>query len=382
MGGKDFITKIENSKRVALCTNKVENFDIAYFAVALAEFAKKSDTEIDLIYVDDIKEDYKQLFDKYNVNYSKDPKPLSYVISIDYSKVGIDKVTYDTDEKSGELKFFIVPTEGIFDFDNVEYATEGSDYDLTITFGINSFKDMGSIYEKSSYLFKDNEVVSFAKDIDSLGDQFVKVNSDPYIWALFELINGSVNKSIMRIFAEGMLRQEGILEGGATSRLWRVLTLADENGVDINQLIRSKYYSYSKSGLKFNRHLMNNLKSNKEHKIIWSKVPYEKLSELSLTGDTFEHKGRLIFNVTEDFDLALGVFEVEKDCLLVIIESNKSEKYSAKKIANVFGGRGTRIHAEFTMEDLPIDSFEERVLKVISDLYDIDIKVNSSENGS
>ncbi|WKZ30732.1 MAG: hypothetical protein QY318_02690 [Candidatus Dojkabacteria bacterium] len=371
MSGEEFISQIKKAKKIALCVDELTEMDHVYFVVALDKLAKQLDTKIDLIHLNEIRPEFKKKLEENSVSFASDPKPLSYVISIDYSKTGIEKITYDPDEKEGKLKFFIIPTDGQFDFDNVEYSTEGSNYDLTMTMKITSFKDMGRVYEKNGYIFKDNKVISFAQGIDSLGDMFIGVDESGYSVKLYELVKDTADQEVLSTIVTGVIEESAIAEGGANFNVWMLLGDAAGRNINVNNLMQKAYYQKDPSLLDVYRKQMFNVENDDDNRVVWSILDSNDLGELTVSQTQELLKGRLIFNVSSQYDIAFAVYEFTKDRLSVVVESNATEKYSAEKIAKVFGGDGTAAHAQFVVEDMPPSQFKDRFAKVVEDLYQI-----------
>lgn len=379
MSGEEFISSIKKATKIALCVDELTTMDQVYFVVALDKLAKQLDTKLDLIHLNEMKPELKAKLDENSISYASDPKPLSYVISIDYSKTGIEKITYDPDEKEGKLKFFIIPTEGVFDFDNVEYSTEGSNYDLTMTMKITSFKDMGRVHEKNGYIFKDNKVISFAQGIDSLGDMFIGVDESGYSVKLYDLVKESADMEVLNTLVTGVIEDSGIGEGGANFNVWMLLGDAAGRNININSLIQKSYYQKDAQLIDVYGKLMNNVEQDDNARVVWSMLGAQDLSGLDEQQQAELLKGRLQFNISGQYDIAFAVYEFAKDTLNVVVESNRTDKYSAKKVAKVFGGDGLSAHAQFVVEDMPINEFKDRFGKVLDDLFQIRFGVKKAE---
>lgn len=369
------ISQINKSTKIALCSDTIDTVDKAYTLAALAKFLQQQKKEVAIILADQPSEEFSKFLQNQNLSYETEAKPLSYVISIDYGASGLDKVTYDTDEQKGLLKFYIVPSAGTFDFENVEYTTEGKSYDLTITVGIKSFKEMKNVYEKSDYLFKDNKVISLIKGIDSLGDLYWKAEADESLLiALYNVVRGDISQEIMDFILEGVIAMDTILEGGANNSTWGAISMLAQEGASVDKALRKSYFSKTYPNLDLQIKLMHNIKVAKDVGVIWSTVSTEDMKFCGVNEESLDLKGRIPFNVSKDFDLAIAAYEVKKDSVTVLVESNNPEKYSASKIAGVFSGTGNDSHAQFSIEDIPIKDFSKRFFMVLSDMYDTNVE--------
>jgi hypothetical protein len=118
---------------------------------------------------------------------------------------------------------------------------------------------------------------------------------------------------------------------------------------------------------------MKNVRRDQNAKVIWSVVKKDKLDGSGVTEATLDLRGRIPFNISSDFDLAFAAYEIGKEKLRVVIESNDTQKYSASVIAGVFDGEGGEAHAECTMTGFSANDFENRLFPILKDLYSLEI---------
>jgi hypothetical protein len=372
---KSIITQIQNSTKIALCSNTIDSVDKAYSLALLMRYFDSIGKDATLILPNGIDQSMLSIVTALGLEFSNDAKPLSYVISIDYGTSELEKVTYDTDEESGMLKFYIVPSGGGFDFENVEYSTEGKSYDLTITLGIDSFRDMGNVYDNNGYLFKDNEVISISQGAESLGDTFVNILDDEtYVYGTYTLIKEKLTTELKTFTLTGILALDTFLEGGAAKSSWGALGELVKDGADIDEALRDRYFAKSYSNLDLLIKKMHNIKVAKDAKVIWSTVSLEDMKYCNLKPDDLDVSGRLPFNISKDFALAIGAYQIGDSKVRIVIESNDISMYSASNIAGVFGGSGNEKRAEAIVNDLSIKDFEKRFFTVLSDMYDTEVK--------
>lgn len=386
MSTESVLPKLQEAKKIVICTPSISTSDSLYFVIALIKYLQDNGSSVDLILKETPSNEIKSKLDEHGIAVLKDVKPLNYVISIDYSKTGIEKVTYDADEENGQLKFYITPTDGVFDFDNIEYATEGSSYDLTITYGLKSYKDMGKIFESNPHIFNsDAKVLNFISEVESLGDDYVNIEeSNGYANKLYQILGSSVKGDTLEVLIKGMLDEYRVVEGETNPEMWKLISDAAEQGVDINKLIRDKYYSKSYANLDVQIKLMHNVQVDKSSGVIWSVVSKDDLDFCGVTETTLDLKGRVIYNISKDFNLAIAVYEIAKSKLRVVVESNNSQKYSALKIAEIFNAdadAGSPSQAQFIISDMALKDFETKFFTVLKELYSIDVRGSSVEFG-
>lgn len=370
---------IGNSKSVAICTDKIADMDLANAIIALTKFLQNSGKAVGIIVKENPEAEIKELFEKRGVVYTNSATPLRYVVSIDYGKSGIEKVLHDVDEAESKVKFYIIPSGKKFDFEDVEYSQEGNDYDLTLTIGIGSFQQMGKIYESADYLFKQNKVISIAKDIDSLGDEFLLVgHNSTYSAVARDIIGERVDDEIREVLVDSLIQDLDLLEGGVDNEKLKILFDTAGASFDINEVLQRTYFSKTYKNLDLQIKLMTNIRVDKSARVLWSVVTIDDLKFAGVTRNTLDTKGRILFNISGDFDLAIAAYEVERTLFKIVVESNNPKKYSAANLAGVFEGRGNDRHASFVVKDTPRKDLEKNLFIVLENLYGIRISLDGA----
>lgn len=373
------ITKfLEKSNNIALCIYNIDTFDKASAVVALINFLNAQKKQVTVLSEGVLVGRQNELFEQNKVSTELKVKPLSYVVSIDYGSTGLEKVSYETDEKTGKLNFYIFPTKEGFDLEKVEYKQVGANYDLTITLGVDDLKEMGSIYDSNEYLFKKNPLIAITPSNEKLGDVNLTIDGKKTFCELvYEIIKNNstaINSQTIDIILAGILDAYKILESDVSTDVWSTISSLSKYGGNFSQVLRSAYYSKSFQNLDLQVKLMHNLRLDKKSKVVLSKVTLNDLKNCGIDKTNFDPKGRIIFNITSEFNLAIAVYEVSKDDLYVVIESNDPKNISAYQLAGVFGGEGDTVHAQCEIKNMPVKEFELRIAQVLKDLYNIDLR--------
>jgi len=371
---KKSLELIKKSQNIAICVDRQNDLtdDLLFSVIALTKYLQNEGKAVGVIMSKEPKKEIQDIFRKYDVVYTTEASPLRYVISIDYGKSQIEKVLHDVDEDNNKVLFYIEPSSKDFDFDNVKYSQEGNNYDLTITVGLDNPKQMGEVYEIASYLFKDNTVISFSENINTFGDENHYVKSK-YITKVKELIGETTDDEIKELLLSGLVDELKLLEGGVNQEKIKELSEIIANGYDFNELLQQTYFSKSYKNLDLQIKIMANIHVDKKARVIWSCVSKDELDFVGIDRKTLDTKGRIIFNMSSDFDIALSAYEVEQHLIKVVVESNNPKKYSAETIAGVFEGKGNDRHAVFVMRDTPVKDFEKNVFMILENLYQLDV---------
>lgn len=376
MDYKDIIEEINTASNIAICTDEISSKELSLAIAALYLHLESMGKGVSLILKDTPREGIQEVLDINKIDGRSDVKSQDYTVSINYGDSGIERVTYDTDEKSGKIIFHIIPKEGDFNFDNVEFNDGGDKYDLTITFNLNEFRDMGDLYEENDYLFKENRVVTFGKtdigDINVVLDQGQSYSEAVHL--VLREFGEDIEPKSLDLLMEAMLTRAKILEGNAAPNSVRAINRIIEDGGDLYKGLRKQYYSKDFANMQLQIKLMQNVKVNREKRVAWSVLTIDDLEGNNVDKKNLDVRGRIPFNVSDEFDVVLAAYEIEKNRVKIVIESNNPEVYSAKELAGVFGGKGGRSHSTCIANEMSANTFEDQLFDVINDLWGINLE--------
>lgn len=98
----------------------------------------------------------------------------NFVISFDYIKDSIEKVSYNVE--GNKFNLVIQPKTGFppLDAKKVSYSYSGTESDLIFVIGAQQLEDLGRLYEKEKNLYQGNQVVNI--DYHPQNTQFGKIN--------------------------------------------------------------------------------------------------------------------------------------------------------------------------------------------------------------
>ncbi len=175
MGQEEFKTFINRRSNITVIIKDLNSYDKAYAGVGLYTMLEELNKKPTVIVLGQNEEEqYKRPFKEKNIAINSKIAPLSYVVSIDYTKNDIEKITHDTDEKEGKIKFHIYPSDKNFSFDNVEFNKEGSAFDGAVLLGVDSPEDLEEFYDENKKLLKSDSVYCLGRE----GDYTKKVSQN------------------------------------------------------------------------------------------------------------------------------------------------------------------------------------------------------------
>ncbi|KKR05619.1 MAG: hypothetical protein UT34_C0002G0126 [candidate division WS6 bacterium GW2011_GWF2_39_15] len=374
-------TVLAKSKNILIIGQDVDSFDKACSLIALYKTLKTSETAVELMITGDVPSVVTELFEKNSTLYVTEIHPLSYEITIDYGQSSIEKIIYDDIVAQKKLKFVITPGNGAFSFDSVKMSEGGSKFDLIMLFDIEEPKALRNLYDQNEYLFKEISMVSVGSKVFEKADEKLNVGEgESYSEVVYNKLKAEkikIGKESVEILLNGIVNFRRILEGKVSSSSWEVISSMVTQGADLSQTLREVYFSKSKENTALQVKLMQNIKTNHDYSLIWSLVSKKEFDESGLTESELDIRGRIPFNLSDSFDLAVAAYEVEDTQYKVVIESNNPEKISALKFATLFGCEGDDMHAECRIKFWKSDEFEKKLLETLDTFKDE--KVSLSE---
>lgn len=351
---------IQKSSSILILLGKVSSKIDAYGIASLCQILSQVDKKVTIISTSKISSDVESIIKEYELEIKTEIPSNQYILSINYEEGGVEKVVYDIDKEKKKLVFKIFPSKKGFSFDSVEYDSRDCSFDAVISINIENYKKLGNMYEQNEYIFRELPLCEINTKKESLCTQLSKQ------------ILSLASKEALETLMKGMTDNLNLLEGYVDNDVWESISNMAKEGIDISDLIRTKYYSKPSGYLELVKILLENVKTNKRAKIIWSTVNIKEISQCSLNPLNLNLSGRLQFNVSNEFVLAFAFFEIEKNKVRVIIESNNPDEYEAQTIAGVFGGKGDQLRAEAIL-DMKMKDIDDRFWPIISDLYGLSI---------
>lgn len=375
------LQQIKNSKNIGIFLNDFNDIDQVVSAISLYLLIKSEGKSIEIISPEKEDTKYYSLFADYNIKVSNSIQSKTYVVSIDYSEYPIEKVTYEPDEKTGKLNFYIVPKNGEFDFDSVQYKKEGQGFDLLIFLGMKSPKDLGDLYLNNKEIFESNKIVAFSRSTNFPADNLVELSKNhTYSEIVFQAIKGYVKKEefdpeIASLLLLGILDKSGFLEGYITSSIQKLVGELTSLGGDLNKALKKIYFSKDDANVLLQLKVGEKIKYDFKNGISYSVLEFQDLESAGIDNEeNIDVKGRLVNNIGKSIDLAVVAYEVAKDKLWLNIQAD-GEKYFADKIAEVFDGKGNSQCATCIMTNTSVEDFIKVFYSILKDLYGIEVPV-------
>lgn len=374
-----YLKDLENYKCPIIITQYIDNIDKAIAILSLYKVLVGLNKKVDLVIINNPDKDIVKILKEYNIKYLSSVKPLLYEVWVDYGRTSIKSISYDMDEKNKKLKFIITPGDDGFDFNSIEFKDGGTGYDLTILFDVPNPEDLSDIYEYNDYIFRENKVISIGVEHNHLYENSLDVVNGNYCYAVYKLLEKSridISPEITQLLIGNTINNIDILNDYLDPQTWSVISSLSKTGIDINSLIRKKYFSKSEENLNLSIKLMQNVKMNRKLKYIWSYVNSEDMKYFRVDKNNLDISGRLPYNVAQGYDFAIAIYELAPNQMMLLIESNNTDRLTAYSIASVFSSDcdGNDYKATCTIKNQKIDDMEKKIETIIQELDQLNNK--------
>ena len=178
---------LEKAKKILILLGGKPNADLVSAGIALSHVLKSHSKSAHLVSVNSLPDTTSVISGVEEVKRDLESKNL--VISLNYEKNPIDKISYKVEGKTFNL--IVKPKKG-FNLDEVQTSFTGGDYNLIIILGTQDLKEL-KIYAKHKDLFESLPTVNI--DTDESNTRFGKLNIiDPQLKSVSALISLLLNE--------------------------------------------------------------------------------------------------------------------------------------------------------------------------------------------
>lgn len=360
------VSEFKKAKSILFFSPSINTIDKAAAIIALAKICLGEGKSFQVICPKILLGTVKNLFLEEDIEVFTELGSKDYIVSVDYGTVGIEKVVCKRDEENQKLNFIITPKDESFNFDNVELISRNTSFDLVFSFGSRELND------DTKSLFGDASLISITKwDVDIGKYNFLINATKSYSEVVFEFAKAhstDLNKEMLETLLQGIVSKYKILEDGDNDA-WFLSNEFIKYGANFNKVFKKLNYSKDCSNLELQRKVMNNAVTNQRARIIWSKVQVPS----NLNEHNLDLRGRIVFNISKDFDLAFVFYFLSEGKVKVVVESNDLEKYSALDIVKKFSGKGSDSRAIINSGVEPVEAFEKKFFEELELTFGINL---------
>jgi bifunctional oligoribonuclease and PAP phosphatase NrnA len=268
-----------------------------------------------------------------------------FIISLNINKSKVKQIKYTIEKE--KLNFIISPEKGWFESKDVTSYPGGFKYDLIICLDAIDLESLGNIYDNNIEFFYKTTIINI--DRHPGNEEFGQINyidlnvtaSTEILYYLFKNHYQSlIDEDIATCLLAGIISDsKNFKVNNLSPRTLLTTSQLIDKGARREEIITHLYRSRSFSALKLWGKLLNNLKSEENKKLVWSKLSPEDFKNTGASEkELIEIIDELILNLNDTYLLVI-IYQIKNDSdKYVILESIKN--INALKISSFWQAKG------------------------------------------
>jgi len=317
--------QIEKSKHILLVFSKTQEGDAIASALAWLAFLKQASCQVDL--AGETSKENSIL--SFLPNYTEIKPNLNnlrrFIVSVNISQAKVHQIKYLVENES--LNFIISPSEGWFKPEDVSTRAAEFKYDLIITLGVSDLESLGSLYDQNVEFFYKTTIINIDNqpNNEDFGQiNFIDLNAAALSEITFYLLKNyqpaMINEDIATCLLTGIIQKtKNFKSTNLTPRT--LLTSSELIALKARRedIINNLYRSRNLKTLKLWGKLLNNLVSENNESLIWSKLTIQDLQGEEATLDSLNDLiDELIINVPKASLVAIFCETPKKETILML----------------------------------------------------------------
>lgn len=314
--------QIEKSNNILIIFKEDGDGDFLASALGLFLFLKNSNKSVEIVKSnnENIERDKKSLsflpsYEKIN---NKIENIRRFIVSLNIENAKISQIKYSLEKD--QLNFIISPASGWFENKDVSTRAGEFKYDLIITVGVSDLESLANLYDENVEFFYKTTIINIdnrASNEDFGQINLINLNVPTVSEIIFNLLKNNDEKKISEDVATCLLA--GIIKKTKNFQVGNLTPKTFLAGSELinfkarrEEIIQELFHSKSLDCLKLWGEILNNLRSENNNKLLWSKINYK---DLNSTGKNS------LDEIVEDLISGLP----ETDIFVVLTEKNKEE---------------------------------------------------------
>ena len=323
--------QLEKSKNILITFPVDWNGDAVASALALFLFLKQLGKEVEVAGWRDSNNRHPLFFLPSYPEIQSNLKNLRrFIVSVDISQSKVSQIKYAVD--NNKLNFIISPATGWFKPEDVTSSAGEFKYDLIIALGTTDLESLGRIYYDGVEFFYKTTIINI--DCHSANEEFGQINfvdlnaiatSEILFYLLKNYRPELIKEDVATCLLAGIIQQtKNFKTANLTPRILLTTSQLITLGARREEIVNHLYRSRNITALKLWGKILNNLQSEKNNELLWSKLTLNDFKETGANdNDLTDIVDELIANVP---DVRIIVFfcEEAEDKTKIIIYSLKT----------------------------------------------------------
>lgn len=365
--------QIKEAKNILISLPSQKSGGSISVGLAFYLFLKKLNKQVDIVGEGDNNIDLNKKWSflpAYNQIKEEIKNLRQFIISLNIKNSKVKQIKYSLE--NDKLNFIISPEKGWFKKEDVSSHPGGFKYDLIIVLDAADLESLGSIYDNNVEFFYKTTKINIDRHPgnDEFGQiNYLDLNVISTAEIIFYLFKNHYPKLIDQDIASCLL--SAII---ADSKNFKVNNLSPRTllttselidlGARREEIVNNLYRSRSFSALKLWGKLLNNLKSEEDKKLVWSKLNPEDFKNTNADKkELMEIIDELVLNLNESFLLAV-FYQLKPDSdKYLILESVKN--VNALKIANSLKAKGNSKRAVVKIKNIDKIKGDKEIIEIL-----------------
>jgi nanoRNase/pAp phosphatase (c-di-AMP/oligoRNAs hydrolase) len=228
-----------------------------------------------------------------------------FIVSLDISQAKVSQIKYAVD--NDQLNFIISPSTGWFKPEDVTSRAGEFKYDLIITLGTTDPENLGRLYDDNVEFFYKTTIINI--DNRSANEDFGQINfvdlsAVATSEILFYLLKNNkpemITEDIATCLLAGIIQKtKNFKTANLTPRILLTTSQLISLGARREEIVNHLYRSRDIRSLRLWGQILNNLKSERNDELLWSKIPLTEGAPIeNVENDLGEIVDELISNVS------------------------------------------------------------------------------------
>jgi len=318
--------QLEKSKNILIVFPTDWDGDAVASSLALFLFLKKLGTEVEVVGPENFGareplsflSSYSEI--KNNLNNLR-----RFIVSLNIKAAKVNQIKYTVDKE--QLNFIISPATGWFKPEDVSTRAGEFKYDLIITVGLSELESLGKIYDDNIEFFYKTTIINI--DRHSANEEFGQINfvdlnaiatSEILFYLLKNYKPELIDENIATCLLAGIIQQtKNFKTANLTPRTLLTTSELITRGARREEIVDHLYRSRSLASLKLWGKLLNNLKSEKNNELLWSKLTINDFQETGATaGDLTDVVDELITAIPNTKIVAILYEEPDRQVKIIV----------------------------------------------------------------
>ena len=366
------VNEIKNAKRILVLGHKIPDGDQMGSLLALKYALEKLEKNVDIIISDKIDDKYKFLPGVTAVK-SDYQHTDGKILKIDTKRIPIDGMKW---QKEDDFLNIYLDTDKNLKFEFIEIINGMPKPDLIVVVDTPDIKKIDRVYDSNASIFFESPILNI--DHHPGNEYFGTINlvdltatsTAEILVSLFEALGIKIDTpDIATCLLAGILFDTQSFRGQNTTP--KSLTVAAQllaAGGRQQEIIKSYYGSNPDDLLKTWEQMLQNLNTDLDRKIMWTKI--SKTNNQLLDEDEILEAAEDLLKNNTDYEIAMILCGDQNAGSTegFVLGSNAGE---ALKLSRLFGGEGNDRTARFVITEPNLDDAEKIVLKKIAERWAI-----------